>query len=43
MKLLLFAISFLLKEKIIKGWINRLNELNNSVNLGVKFKSKYLK
>lgn len=27
----------------IKGWINRLNELNDSVNLGVKFKSKYFK
>ena len=32
-----------IKKKFIKGWINRLNELNDSVNLGVKFKSKYFK
>ena len=32
-----------IKKKFIKGWINRLNELNDSVNLGVKFKIKYFK
>lgn len=27
----------------IKGWINRLNSLSDTVNLGVKFKSKHFK